>query len=68
MTPTREVLNLASERDALREVVQALDSFQREYGAQALDPDGMPGNEHYRPKLVELVSKARAALASRPTE
>ncbi|WP_458026165.1 hypothetical protein [Paraburkholderia caledonica] len=60
--PTREVLNLASERDALREVVQALDSFQREYAAQALDPDGMPGNEHYRSKLIELVSKARAAL------
>lgn len=63
LNPTREVLNLTSERDALREVVQALDSFQREYGAQALDPDGMPGNEHYRSRLIELVSNARAALA-----
>ncbi|WP_199545393.1 hypothetical protein [Paraburkholderia kururiensis] len=54
MAPTREVIGLQSARDELRKVAQALDVFQREYGVQALVPQGMPGNEHYRAKLVTL--------------
>ncbi|WP_413216058.1 hypothetical protein [Paraburkholderia kururiensis] len=64
MAPTREVIDLQSERDELRKVAQALDVFQHEYGVLALDPYGMPGNEHYRAKLVDIVSQARAAMAS----
>ena len=61
-SPKREVTALEAQCDALREVAQALDEFQREYGKQTHDSDGMPGNEYYRPKLIEIVSKARATL------
>lgn len=44
------------------QVLTALVDFQVTYGKNALDPKGMPGNEHYRDLLVKLVARARAAL------
>lgn len=45
----------------LRAVADELIAFQAEYAEKAFEPDGMPGNEYYRPKLVNIVNMARAA-------
>lgn len=46
-------------------VLQQLVDFQHFYGKNALDPEGMPGNEVYRPMLQAIVVAATQALAAR---
>lgn len=59
-----QIETLMRERDALRGVCQALDEFQRRFGTETWDPDGMPGNDLYRRQLQEIVKRARSALAA----
>lgn len=44
----------------LRAVADALIAIQVEFAEKAWEPGGMPGNEYYRSKLVNVVSMARA--------
>ena len=44
-------------------VCQALDGIQRFYAEHAEDSEGMPGNQFYSDKLMEIVRQARAAIA-----
>lgn len=55
------MLALLAHIDALHAVADELISFQAEYAEKAFEPGGMPGNEYYRPKLVNIVNMARAA-------
>ncbi|NHR04411.1 hypothetical protein HA052_04300 [Chromobacterium haemolyticum] len=52
---------MLEELEQLRVVADELISFQAEYAEKAWEPGGMPGNDYYRPKLVNIVNKARAA-------
>lgn len=47
---------------AAEDVLDLLVAFQAEYGRNAMDPDGMPGNEVYRPALQAIVNLAKATL------
>lgn len=51
----------AAELEQLRAVADELIAFQAEYAEKAFEPGGMPGNEYYRPKLVNIVNMARVA-------
>lgn len=51
----------AAELAQLRAIADELIAFQAEYAEKAFEPGGMPGNEYYRPKLVNIVDMARAA-------
>lgn len=42
---------------------QALSEYQRRYGINAEDPEGMPGNVLYRFEAMKVVNQARAAIA-----
>ncbi len=48
--------------DALVEVAQSLDEFQREYEERTFQPGWMPGNDLYAKKLMAIVEAARTAL------
>lgn len=53
-----------AEPDGALLVLDMLSEFQRAYGARAMDPRGMPGNEMYRMVLLALVQRARAVLGA----